>query len=94
MPHLVRRLNEREIGVVRHDRLREGNELHALATQLDDLPDNPVHGAVAAVENRADLHGGGFDDGHGAYPFLVDCRRPLFGNRHMVLVADAEMREV
>ena len=62
--HLERPLHKGEIGVVRHHRLREGGELHALATKLDDLLDNLVHGAFAAVEHRADLHGGGFDDGH------------------------------
>ena len=57
--HLVRRLHEGEIGVVRHHRLREGGELHALATEGDDLPADLVHGAFAAVEHRAQLDGGG-----------------------------------
>ena len=63
-PYFVRRLDKGEIGVVRHHRLWEGSKLHALATKLDDLLDNLVHGPFAAVKHRADLYGGGFDDGH------------------------------
>ena len=71
----VGRLDEGEIGVVWHHRLREGGELHALATKLDDLPDNPVHGTFTAVEHGAHLHGGSLDDGHGVYPFGRMVRR-------------------
>jgi hypothetical protein len=42
-----------------------------LPAKLDDLINNPVYGAFTAVEHRADLHGGCFDDGHGKLP--PDC---------------------
>ena len=61
---LERRLHGGEIGVVRHHRFREGGELHPLAAQGDDLPADLVHGTFAAVEHRAQLDGGGFDDAH------------------------------
>jgi hypothetical protein len=77
--HLERPLHKREIGIIRHHRLREGGELHALATKLDDFPDNLVHSAFTAVEHWADLHGGGFDDDHGAYPFPGRLSKPVFG---------------
>jgi hypothetical protein len=51
--HLERPLYIGEIGVVRHYRLREGGELHALATKLKDLLDNLVYCAFTAVKNRA-----------------------------------------
>lgn len=63
-PYFVRRLDKGKIGVVRHHRLWEGSKLHALATQLNDLLDNLVHSPFAAVKNRAELYGGGFDGGH------------------------------
>src|SRR5262249_19598211 len=57
-------LYEREVGIVRYDRLRERGELHALSTELDDLPNDPLHGAFAAVEHGADLYSGGLDGHH------------------------------
>jgi hypothetical protein len=47
--HLERPLYIGEIGVVRHYRLRECGELHALVTKLYDFVDNLVHSAFAAV---------------------------------------------
>ncbi len=68
--HPERRLHEGEVGVVRHHRLREGSEQHALATEGEDLPADLVHGALAAVEDRAQLDGGGLDDGHRGSPIV------------------------
>jgi hypothetical protein len=62
---------------VRHQRFREGRELHTLAGKLDDLLDNLVHSAFAAVERGADLHGGGSDGSHGGCPPRVNCSSRL-----------------
>ena len=78
-------LHKGEIGVVRHHRLREGGELHALAAKLEDFCDDLVHGAFAAVEHRADLYGGGFDDGHGGILFCSSgTSTPGTGNRNVL----------
>src|SRR6185437_13404782 len=62
--HLERSLHEGEIGIVGHDRLREGGEPHALTAQSGDLLDDLFHGAFPAIKHGTDLHGGGLDDGH------------------------------
>ena len=56
--------------------------MHALATEGEDLPADLVHGAFAAVEDRAQLDGGGLDDGHRGSP---DCLKS--GSRYPLTCA-------
>lgn len=63
--HFERRLNEREVRVVRHDGFREHGELHALLTEFENLLHHFIDGAFTAVKNGTDLNGGGFYEGHG-----------------------------
>ncbi|MNY17867.1 hypothetical protein D3C86_1512120 [compost metagenome] len=63
--HFERRLHVGKVRVVRHDGFREHGELHALLAEFENLLHHFVDGAFTAVKNRADLYGGGFDEGHG-----------------------------
>ena len=62
LAHRVRGLDEGEVGVVGNDSLRESREPDTLFAQLADLLLDLLDRALPAVQHRADLHGGGFDD--------------------------------
>jgi len=75
-------LQEREVRVVRHHRLRERRELHTSTAELGDLLHDFVEGSFAAVQRRTDLHGSGSDYGHGGISFLSSgTSTPGTGNR-------------
>jgi hypothetical protein len=57
---LVGGLEKRKVRVVGHHGLREGRELHALLAKLVDLAHDLVDGSLAAIEDRTQLHRGGF----------------------------------
>jgi hypothetical protein len=61
---LQRRLDEREVRIVRDDRLGKRGELHVLLAQLVNRPYNFLDGSFAAVEYRTELDRGGFHDSH------------------------------
>ncbi|MCY1242972.1 hypothetical protein D9M72_559730 [compost metagenome] len=63
--HFEWRLHVGKVRVVRHEGLREDGELHTLLAEFENLLHHFVDGAFSAVKNRADLYGGGFDEGHG-----------------------------
>src|SRR5271169_452944 len=59
------RLDERKIGVVRHDGLRERRELHLLMAELVDGPHDLFDRPLAAIEHGAQLNCSSFHNSHG-----------------------------
>src|SRR5713226_2935094 len=58
------RLDGRKVRVIRHHRFGEGGELHAFLAEFVDLLRDLGDGCFTAIEHRAELDSGGFDDFH------------------------------